>query len=139
MGYDQNGRTIGQTGIPVIVVDSVRAASASVLSSLDPAAAFADMSTISPYNGAVLSLAEAGVISGFDDGTFGAAKPTTRAQVAKMVSGILGIADSDVTTTPFTDLDSMDAGLYPQKYVAALLSVGSIQAPVPGDSRPMSR
>ena len=47
-------------------------------------------------------------------------------------AGVLGIADSDTTVTPFTDLDPMNVDLYPQKYVAALYSVGAIEGTSPG-------
>ena len=132
VAYDQAGRSIGQAAVLVTVGSDVRAASVFTLAPLVPASAFADLTTASPYNSAILSLAEAGVVSGFDDGTFGAVNTTTRAQVAKMVSGVLGIADSDVTATPFTDLDPIDAELYPQKYIAALVSVGAVEGTNPG-------
>jgi hypothetical protein len=136
IAYDQSGRTIGQATISVTVGGGLGEADIFSLASLVPVAAFADMAVASPYDGAILSLAEAGVVSGFDDGTFGAVRTTTRAQVAKMVSGVLGIADSDSTITPFTDLGPMDAELYPQKYIAALLSIGSIEGTGPGRFSP---
>ena len=76
------------------------------------------------------------MVSGFDNGTFGAGKITTRSQAAKMVSRALGIADSDTTSTSFTDLGPADDDLFPQKYVAALSSVGAVQGTRPGQFSP---
>jgi len=136
VAYDQGGHILGQTAISVTVASGLRSASVSTLTSLAPASAFTDMSAGSPYDSAVSSLAEAGVVSGFDDGTFGADKSTSRAQVAKMISGALGIADSESTITPFADLSPTDTDLYPQKYIAALFSVGAIEGTRPGQFSP---
>ena len=137
VAYDQDGRAIGQATIPVTVLGNQQPASSLVIAAAQPTAgAFADITAGSPYGGAILGLAEAGAISGFDDGTFGAGRTTSRAQVAKMISGVLGIADWGTTVTPFTDLGPMDGELYPQVYISALYSAGAIEGTGPGRFSP---
>ena len=78
------------------------------------------------YSAAISALVEAGIMSGYKDGQFGAEQPATRAQFAKMLALTLGIADDDLVATPFTDLDPIDEDLYPHKYIAALYASGAI-------------
>ncbi len=137
--YDQAGRTMGQAAIQVSVATELQRAAISDLNPASAASVGATTASSPLYSSAVSTLAEAGVVSGFQDGTFGAAGTTTRAQVAKMVAGALGIADSDAIATPFTDLGPMDAQLYPQKYVAALFSVGAVRESPLGDSHRTSQ
>lgn len=124
--YGSSSEQLGTAAVAVRVANS--ASGKSVVAAADmPANVFSDLTPNSPYGEAVLALAEAGVVTGFADGRFGSGSPVTRAQVAKMVAGTLGIADGESTWTPFVDLDPADADLYPQKYIAALFSLGAVQ------------
>jgi photosystem II stability/assembly factor-like uncharacterized protein len=84
---------------------------------------FSDISS-SPYETAIESLASAGIISGFSDGTFRPDGAVLRQQFAKMIVGALGITPGDSTATQFTDLGTPDANGYPHKYVQAAFDNG---------------
>jgi len=131
--YDASGTQIGTTAIVVSIASSTAARTLRAAASTTPeaAAAFSDLTLSSQYGEAVLALAEAGVVSGFEDGSFGGDSPVTRAQAAKMAAGTLGIADGNSTWTPFLDLDPADADLYPHKYIAALFFLGAVQGTSP--------
>jgi len=125
VAMDFLGREIGRDSARVIVARANSIIASGVNESL-VLLPFADLEAESPYNEAISTLAESGVIAGYPDGTFRAGDVTNRAQCAKMVAAALGLADEDVVSTPFTDLGTPDQNLYPQKYVAALRSVDAI-------------
>ena len=77
---------------------------------------FSDISA-SPYQTAIESLAAAGIVNGFPDGTFKPDATVKRAQFAKMIVGVLGIVPGDSTATHFTDLGSPDSAGYPHRWV----------------------
>ena len=79
---------------------------------------FGDIST-SPYETAIESLAAAGIVNGFADGTFKPDAAVKRAQFAKMIVGVLGIVPADSTVTRFTDLGTPDEAGYPHRWVQA--------------------
>jgi photosystem II stability/assembly factor-like uncharacterized protein len=79
---------------------------------------FSDVAS-SPYKTAIESLAAAGIISGFPDGTFRPDATVLRQQFAKMIVGALHIAPGDSTATRFTDLGAPDVNGYPHRYVQA--------------------
>jgi hypothetical protein len=130
VAYDRLGREIGRAAANVVLQGSatISAQKASPLLS----AAFADLGSNSPYGSAVATLTEAGVISGYVDGTFGAGNPIARAQFAKMMAATLGLVDENLTTTPFLDLGDADEDLYPLRYIAALHSIGAVSGTSPG-------
>jgi hypothetical protein len=133
--YDRSGRLIGQATQHVVVAGS----SSTVVSRIPgvlSTAAFQDVSSEAACSDAVSILTESGVIDGYTNETFGAGNATTRSQYAKMVASALGLADEDVSTTPFSDLGAPDGDLYPQKFVAALRSVGAISGLAPGRFAP---
>jgi hypothetical protein len=112
-------------------------AAASTTPAVAGAGVFPDLTLSSPYGEAVLALAEAGVVSGFENGTFGAdSLVVTRAQVPKMAAGTLGIADGESTWTPLLDLHPVGAYLYPGKYIAGLFSFGTIEGTTPDQFSP---
>ena len=80
------------------------------------AGAFSDTAS-SPYEKAIESLAAAGIIAGFPDGTFRPDSTVLRQQFAKMIVGAFGIVPPDSTATRFTDLGTPDANGYPHRYV----------------------
>lgn len=132
VAYGASGEQTGTTALAV-KVGSSSSSKLLMAAASTPAVAgfFVDLTLSSPYGEAVLALAEAGVVSGFEDGRFGADSLVTRAQVAKMVAGTLGIADGESTWTPFVDLDPVVADLYPHKYIAALFSLGAVEGTSP--------
>jgi len=135
IAYDRFGRQIGQGSVTVRVAGTVvlaaAVAPAEVSAPVSATGTFTDLSSNSPYGSAVATLAEAGVVAGFSDGSFRTDQTVTRAQLAKMVAGTLGIADEDSTLGPFVDLDVADSDLYPHKYVASLFALGAVQGTSP--------
>lgn len=105
--------------------------SSPVIAGGTPGAAFSDIEA-SPYKTAIESLAAAGIVSGFPDGTFRPDALVLRQQFAKMIVLALDIAPADSTATRFTDLGSPDDGGYPHKYVQVAfdhgITVGTNQA-----------
>ncbi len=89
-----------------------------------PALAFTDVPGSHPNYEAINALSEWGVVDGFADGTFGPDDGVKRAQFAKMAAGMLNIQVTEGMTSPFTDLGSNDATLYPHEFVAAAYKHG---------------
>jgi hypothetical protein len=130
LAYDGRGQELGSAQVTVSVADGTLSTQVFPMSSGSPDAAM-NLAAGSPYEGAMLELAEAGVLSGFADGSFGAGKTVTRAQLAKMVALTLGVADEGLIVTPFADLNDLGDDLYPRMYVGSLLSLGAIQGTSP--------
>jgi hypothetical protein len=72
----------------------------------------------SPYQTAIESLAAAGIVTGYQDGTFRPDNSVTRQQFAKMIvlTGGYSVSESDVCH--FTDVAKNASSLYPDNYVA---------------------
>ena len=85
--------------------------------------AFSDIAS-SPYKTAIESLAAAGIVGGFPDGTFRPGADVRRGQFAKMLLGALGIVPGDSTTSRFTDLGAPDTNGYPHRWVQAAFERG---------------
>ncbi|MGQ9533299.1 MAG: S-layer homology domain-containing protein [Desulfotomaculales bacterium] len=64
------------------------------------AAGFSDVPANAWYAGVVAAAAKAGIVKGFEDGTFRPDEPITREQVAAMVTRALAVAGKEVTVTP---------------------------------------
>jgi photosystem II stability/assembly factor-like uncharacterized protein len=88
-----------------------------------PGGVFTDVAS-SPYKTAIQSLAAAGIVGGFPDGTFRPDSVVRRAQFAKMLLGTLGILPGESTSTRFMDLGTPDANGYPHKWVQAAFERG---------------
>ena len=84
---------------------------------------FSDIAS-SPYKTAIESLAAAGIVGGFPDGTFRPGADVRRGQFAKMLLGALGIVPGDSTSSRFTDLGAPDANGYPHRWVQAAFEHG---------------
>lgn len=80
---------------------------------------FKDVSTVHPYYGAIATLANAGYINGFEDGTYGSGKPITRNHMAIILTKAFDLKASSEAVTPFTDI-------YPdyKQYITALFENG---------------
>jgi photosystem II stability/assembly factor-like uncharacterized protein len=99
-----------------------------ILAAMGPASGsgsevFSDVAD-SPYRTAVESLAAAGFVSGFPDGTFRPDALVLRQQFAKMVVGALGIMPAESTDSRFTDLGVPDVNGYPHRFVQAAFDHG---------------
>jgi hypothetical protein len=81
---------------------------------------FSDVSESHPQHDAIVGLAAEGVISGFEDGTFGPGLAVTRQQFAKMIVKTLGYPVTGEEVCPFTDVQAQAGAdpFYPSKYVA---------------------
>lgn len=103
-----------------------------------PVAAFSDVPADDPYFEAITRIRVVGVIDGYEAGggwEFRPSQPVKRAQFAKMLSGVVGLAVREDAwpnaTVPFTDLgeDALPAAttgdsLYPHEYVTAAYLAG---------------
>jgi len=128
-----------------LVLGSVEAAKAEGVIG-EPAfksASFPDVSDSNPYYEAITGMADAGIIGGFDDGTFGPDKLVTRQQFAKMIVGAMSptvVATEDSwqdSNKPFNDLVTDDPNsLYPNDYVAVAAANGITQGKSPGKYAP---
>lgn len=135
VAIDRFGREVGRASTDVTIADRLKTAAAEITESLE-IAAFTDLDAGSPYGEAVATLAESGVVAGYSDGTFRAGNAVNRAQFTKMLAASLGLADEDVTTSPFLDLGPADENLYPHKYIAALSSIDAISGITPTQFAP---
>jgi S-layer homology domain len=81
----------------------------------------------SPYEEAIFSLAQRGIIRGFPDQTFRPSDPVSRQQFAKLIVKTLDLPMTGAEMNPFSDVASgLDPGdpLYPDKYVAKCAATG---------------
>lgn len=86
---------------------------------------FADVSPSYTYVEAVRSLAEAGIINGYDDGTFRPWASVWRQHFAKMIALTLDLPVSEDDVATFRDVDpSGPETLYPDNYIAAVAARG---------------
>lgn len=83
---------------------------------------FPDVLPGADYYTAIYTLADAGVIGGYADGTFGPNNPVLRAQFAKMATGAFALSPAEgMALPPFTDLGvDNPSDLYPHEYVATV-------------------
>ena len=93
----------------------------------------------SPYRQAIESLAQAGIIKGFGDGTFRPDSAVIRQQFAKMIVKTLAYPVSEADVCPFGDvpqnLDAQDP-FYPDNYVAVCAAYGITEGKSPGKFAP---
>jgi alpha-tubulin suppressor-like RCC1 family protein len=84
------------------------------------ASAFPDVPDTHPYSTAINGVAAAGIISGFEDGTFGPDKLVIRQQFAKMIVKTMGLTVTGTEVCPFGDVAAQVGTdpFYPSKYVA---------------------
>lgn len=92
---------------------------------------FLDVPATHAYQEAIEQMAAADVIGGYavtGGREFRPENPVLRAQFAKMIAGVLGLAVTEDLTSSFTDLGVDDpADLYPHEYVAAAYSAGIVR------------
>jgi len=91
---------------------------------------FSDVPASHPHSSAISGMAARGIISGYDDGSFGPDKQVMRQQFAKMIVRALQLPVSTADICPFTDVSSgVDPKdpLYPSNYVAVCSAHGITQ------------
>lgn len=90
------------------------------------AAGFKDAASVanSPYYVQIQTLAQLGVICGYEDGSFRPLDPVTRQQFAKMVVLAMRVAVSESDVCTFADVESDPNSLFPDNYVAAAAREG---------------
>ena len=84
---------------------------AMMISTVAMAATFADIEAGSTYAEATAVLADLGIIKGYEDGTFGADKVITRAEVVAVVNRLQGLSDAAKAAggaTQYTDVPSTE-------------------------------
>lgn len=87
---------------------------------------FFDDTSGNSYAAAIESLALAGVVDGFKDGTYRPDEPAKRAQVAKMTARLLSLTPNCGSSVSFADLGAPDSYGYPHDYVQALYCLGGL-------------
>ena len=99
-----------------------------LLSALPLAGAFTDDQLIKDsYKRAVTEMADAKIINGFEDGSFGPSKTLTRAQAAKILCVMLeGSEKADALTKTETGFNDVPATHWAAKYVAYCVDKGVV-------------
>jgi hypothetical protein len=116
--FDAAGN-VGVAGFLIHVSSSPSAATTTTTTTAQPAAAFADVPITSAFYEPIMSLAAAGVVSGYGDGLFHPNDPVTRAQFTKIIVVALDVhtAEVDNLVDPtFTDV-AYTGSAYPFDYV----------------------
>lgn len=96
-------------------------------------ASFSDVKTSNSHKVAIDALTKAGVLRGFEDGTFRPSVTITRGQVAKVLSGVLTLNTQNVENPNFSDIP-MGHAYY--REIAALANAGIISGFTDGTYRP---
>jgi hypothetical protein len=117
----------------------VAVVTALILALLIPASAFAftDVGAEHPYAEAIGFLSDAGIISGYADGSFRPEEQVWRQHFAKMIVLALDVPVSEASISTFTDLDPSGAdSLYPDNYIAAAAQAGLTNGTAPNTFGP---
>jgi hypothetical protein len=96
---------------------------------------FSDVPVGSPFSVGIGGMAQAGLISGYADGTFRPGNPATRGQVAKMLVRAFALPDESPTSTS-QDFSDVPAGSPFYTYVEAAYHEGLISGYADGTFRP---
>ncbi len=92
---------------------------------------FTDVDSDSWYNEAISTLVEAGVLSGYEDGSFRPDQPVTRAELAAILVRVQGNGISEGNTT-FSDTN----GHWAEGYIASAVTAGLVYGYEDGSFRP---
>jgi len=95
------------------------------LSTVALGATYTDVAEDSAYSVAVESLSKLGIVTGYEDGTYGPEKAVTRAEMAALIARIQGYDETAKaqTATVFTDVP---ASFWGSGYVAAASNMGIV-------------
>jgi len=96
-----------------------------------------------PYSQAITKLAEVGVVSGYDDGSFRPDNPVLRQHFAKMIVGALQLpvteGDWQDANPPFLDCGPDDpTDTYPHDFIAVAKAKGLTQGKTPTTFAPIA-
>lgn len=80
---------------------------------------FQDIATTHPYYGAIAALKQAGILDGFEDGTFREGMMIQRNHLAKIIATALNLVAQNAEALPFTDVSEAYKGA-----IAALYELG---------------
>ena len=102
------------------------------------AVAFSDVPASHPYQQAIQTLSDRGIINGFPDDSFRPDSPVTRQQFAKMIVLTLGLPVSESNVVPFTDVQigGFADPFYPDDYIAVAAANGITTGTGPGKFSP---
>ncbi|MCG7343980.1 S-layer homology domain-containing protein [Sporosarcina sp. ACRSL] len=101
--------------------------------SADAATSFRDVPTDLDHHDSIMSLAERGIITGYEDGTFRPDAKLTRAHASKIIAMSLGLNTTNVKDPGFKDINENQ---WYYGYVAALANAGYITGFEDGTFRP---
>lgn len=90
---------------------TINDASRTVVANFGPLSSFSDVAPGTPAADAIAQLAARGIIKGYQDGRFGPADHTLRAQMAALICRAVGW-DGESHPNPFTDRNGVDDGLW---------------------------
>ena len=102
------------------------------------AVAFSDVPGGHPYQQAIQTLSDRGIINGFPDDSFRPESPVTRQQFAKMIVLTLGLPVSESNVVPFNDVQigGFADPFYPDNYIAVAAANGITTGTGPGKVLP---
>ncbi|MGI5939921.1 MAG: S-layer homology domain-containing protein [Thermoleophilia bacterium] len=107
-------------GLFALVVTAVAVSLSLAPSAQARTAGFVDVPSSHAYHVQIETMAQLGVLEGYNDGTFRPDDPVTRQQFAKMAVEAMRIAVSEADVCSFIDVQRSGAdSLYPDNYVAA--------------------
>ena len=90
---------------------------------------YTDVKSTDWYNNAISTLSNAGIVTGYNDGTFRPDQPITRGEMAKIIAGFANLSKG---TKTFTDLD----GHWSKRYVELAAGNGWISGYPDGSFQP---
>lgn len=108
-------------------------------SSYNPASPgpFRDVSGVHPHVAAIADLSKAGIINGYQDGTFQPGAPVLRQQFAKMIVLSLALKCTEADVPQFRDVAGTGAAtLYPDNFIAAAFRYGITNGTSPSTFSP---
>jgi hypothetical protein len=129
------------TTLPVVATTTTTTVSLTTTTTSPMVPRFPDVPPGHPYYDAIDALAEDGVFTGREDGTFGPDGAVTRQQFAKMIVKALGFTVTGDEVCPFADVAAQvgDDPLYPSKYVAVCAAAGITTGTTPTTFNPTGK
>ncbi|MBN7774083.1 S-layer homology domain-containing protein [Clostridium aminobutyricum] len=97
---------------------------------------FKDVDPIEWYVPTIKTAVEAGITSGYQDGTFGIGQMISRQEAAKVVASVIPASDLDTTKTAQSAKDAAEIGDWALPYVNLMFQKGYMQGDTEGNFRP---
>lgn len=124
------------TSIFLVLAMLLTLAPMNILAAEDDTTAFSDMKTTDYYAQAAAALEKLGVISGYPDGTYGAEKTITRAEMAVIVCKIIGKDAEAEAAKGETVFDDVASDHWASGYINIAVKEGIISGDGDGNFRP---